>query len=347
MKKIFKKILTFFKELFIKISEFFRLKVSTFLAKVFKFIGKYTGISFLLRKYNERFSNKTKKAVIGYLLIAPWIIGLIIFGIQPIANSIRMALSNFAATTVQEGPNGATRVFTVTGWSFAQFKQIFNENPEHVETIISTFLDILIVVPLVLVFSLVLSLLLNRKVKGIKIFRMIFFIPVILLSGNLLGYFGSYDLLVVPALESAELQSTLLFYFPESVVDIILNAFGKIILILWFSGVQTLIFLAGLQKTNKPVYEAAAIDGANRWEMFWKITFPSLMPLIIINIIYTTVIYSNTGNALTRLISQTIAPANYGRDYASALSWIMFGIELAIIGIYVLIFTLANRKYTR
>ena len=79
--------------------------------------------------------------------------------------------------------------------------------------------------------------------------------------------------------------------------------------------------------------------------MFWKITFPTLMPLITINIIYTTVIYANTGNELTSIISSSIAPADYGRDYASALSWILFGIEIVVILVYVLIFKLANRKY--
>ena len=135
------------------------------------------------------------------------------------------------------------------------------------------------------------------------------------------------------------------FYLPEKVVEIIIDVFGKIILILWFSGVQTLVFLAGLQKDNTAVYEAASIDGANKWEMFWKITFPTLMPLITINIIYTTVIYANTGNELTGIISSNIAPPEYGRDYASALSWILFGIEIVVILVYVLIFKLANRKY--
>ena len=235
-------------------------------------------------------------------------------------------------------------VFKITGFGFTQFKQIFNENPEHVEAIISTFVDVLVVVPLVLIFSLLLALLLHRKLKGIKIFRMIFFIPVILLSGNLLGYFNTYNLLTVSTLENSELQGMLAFYLPEEVVNVILQIFGKIILILWFSGVQTLIFLAGLQKDNKSVYEAASIDGANKWEMFWKITFPTLMPLITINIVYTTVIYSNIGNSLTAIISRTITEVGYERDYASALSWIMFGIELVVIGFYVLIFKLANRR---
>lgn len=340
MKKMFNKIKEFFKKIWTAISEFVRCKLSVWIGKGLKFIGKYTGISWLLGKYRKNVSNKGKKAIAGYLFIGLWLIGFIIFAASPIVESIRMALSTFTGNRIV----GEESITIIEGFGFAQFTQIFKDNPDHVTAILNTLLDVAVVVPLVLIFSLLLAILLHRKLKGIKIFRMIFFIPVILLSGNLLGYFQTYDLLTVSQLQSSDLQNLLTFYLPEEVVSVILDVFGKIILILWFSGVQTLIFLAGLQKDNKTVYEAASIDGANKWEMFWKITFPQLMPLIIINIIYTTVIYTNTGNELTSLISSTISQPEYGRDYASALSWILFGIELVVIGVYVLIFKLANRK---
>ena len=344
-KNVLEKVSNFFKKIYIIVSEFVRCKLAVWIGKGLRFIGKYTGISWLLAKYRKNVPNKHKKAIAGYLFIALWIVGFILFAARPVLQSLRMAFANFAGTRVLVGDETGEVKFFVEGFGFSQFKQIFTDNPEHVEAIVSTLVDIAVVVPLVLIFSLLLALLLHRKLKGIKIFRMIFFIPVILLSGNLLNYFNAYDLLTVSTLQSSELRGMLDFYMPEKVVEVIINVFGKIILILWFSGVQTLVFLAGLQKDNKAIYEAASIDGASRWEMFWKITFPTLMPLITINIIYTTVIYANTGNELTSIISSTIAPATYGRDYASALSWILFGIEIVVILVYVLIFKLANRKY--
>ena len=335
-----KRVKEFFKNLWVKISEFVRCKLSVWIGKGLRFIGKYTGISWLLKKYRERVSNKGKKAVSGYSFISLWILGFILFAARPIVESIRMALSSYSGSRIVDGSSN----FVIEGFGFSQFAQIFKDNPDHVEAFLNTLLDVGVVVPLVLIFSLLLAILLHRKLKGIKIFRMIFFIPVILLSGNLLGYFNTYNLLTVSQLQSSDLQNLLTFYLPEEVVDVIINVFGKIILILWFSGVQTLIFLAGLQKDNKAIYEAASIDGANKWEMFWKITFPQLFPLITINIIYTTVIYSNTGNELTSLISTTISQPNYGRDYASALSWLLFGIEIVVILFYVSIFKIANRK---
>lgn len=334
------KVKGFIKNIWIKISEFVRCKLSVWIGKGLRFIGKYTGISWLYNKYQKRVSNKGKKAVSGYMFISLWILGFILFAARPIVESIRMALSKYSGSRIIDGSS----TFITEGLGFFQFTQIFKDNPDHVEAILNTLLDVAVVVPLVLIFSLLLAILLHRKLKGIKIFRMIFFIPVILLSGNLLGYFNTYNLLTVSQLQSSDLQNLLTFYLPEEVVSVIINVFGKIILILWFSGVQTLVFLAGLQKDNKAIYEAASIDGANKWEMFWKITFPQLFPLITINIIYTTVIYSNTGNELTSLISQTISQPDYGRDYASALSWLLFGIEIVVILVYVSIFKFANRK---
>ena len=330
MRKFFQKVKNFYLDVVV-------VKVDQF----FSFLGKKLGINRLAEAYRKKLSNKTKKAITGYLFILPFIIGTIIFGIQPIYKSIRMSLSDFAGTKVIDGKP----IFIIDGFGFNQFISIFKNSPEHVEAIISTFKDVMLVVPLVLVFSLILSLLLNKKIKGIKVFRMIFFIPVILLSGNLLGYFSSYDLLNVPALSSTGLQETLSFYLPEQVTDIIMSAFSKVILLLWLGGVQTLIFLSALQKTDKPIYEAATIDGASGWEIFWKITFPQLVSMMILNVVYTTVIYANLDNDLTRSIQSSIVSVEYGRDYSSALAWILFGLELIVIGIYTLILKLTDKHY--
>lgn len=328
-------------KLFSKVKNFWIDKISPKISKFFEFLKEKLGINRFSKFYQKKFSNKTKKAITGYLFIMPFIIGTIFFGIQPIYKSLRMSFADFAGTKVVD----SKPVFIIDGFGLTQYISIFKNNPDHVEAIIDTFKDIMIVVPLVLVFSLILSLLLNKKLKGIKVFRTIFFIPVILLSGNLLGYFQNYNLLNVPALSSTGLQETLAFYLPKQVAEIIISAFQKVILLLWLGGVQTLIFLSALQKTDKPIYEAATIDGASSWEIFWKITFPQLVPMMILNVVYTTVIYANLGNELTKIIQSSIISVEYGRDYSSALSWVLFGIELAVIGIYTLILKLTDKHY--
>ena len=262
-----------------------------------------------------------------------------IFGVIQLFNSIRMSLAESATYIIDEAKG--TSVFTMKGFGLSQYISIFKDNPTHVTTILDTLKDVMIVVPLVVIFALALALLLKRPIKGRGIFRTIFFIPVILLSGNLLGYFSQYGLLVMPEATTAKIQEAISFYFPEKIAEIISFAFNKIVLILWLSGVQTIIFLSGLNKVDKSVYEAASIEGASGWDAFWKITLPAISGMIIINVIYTTVIYCNlSNNALVSLISAVQTQVKYGRDYAAALSWILFALELLVIGIYTLIIKL-------
>ena len=162
----------------------------------------------------------------------------------------------------------------------------------------------------------------------------------------MLSYFTQYGLLTMPGVASGNVSSLISFYFPNQVGEVISYVFGKIILILWLSGVQTIIFLAGLNRIDKTVYEAATMEGASGWDSFWKITLPALSSFLIINVIYTTVVYCNlSNNGLVSLINSVMAQAEFGRDYASALSWILFFIELGIIGIYTLIIKLIFRRY--
>ena len=321
------------------------------LGPIFKVIGKYTGLTWLLKKL-RLLPNRFKNAIYGILFILPWIIGMILIGFPILAKSIRMALSDKYYYVAING-------WQITGkwYDFTQFKRIFADEPYHLTQIVNTFKDVSLVVPLVVIFALILALMLNQKIKGRAIFRTIFFIPVILLSGNMLANFQSNGLLTVPAIANGTISTFLTEYFPEFFSNIVAQAFEKIVLILWLSGVQILIFLAGLQKMDSSTYEAAEIDGASMWELFWKITLPALIPLMYINIIYTTIVYSNlSNNAIVSIINTTSDERgllggtlsdeiNYGRAYSAALSWILFAIELAIIGSYSLVIKLASRRY--
>jgi ABC-type sugar transport system permease subunit len=295
------------------------------------------------RRY-QKLSNKKKKIIQGYLYIMPWIVGLVIFGVYQVAQSFRLSMADSHKPVFN--PDTLERRMVTEGFGLKQYIAIFKNNPAHVDTIVSTLADIALVVPLVIIFALILALLLNRKIKGIGIFKTIFFIPVILLSGSLLGYFNDYGLLTMPSIAYGKISESITYFFPGFISTIILGAFGKIILILWLSGVQTLIFLIALQKNDKAIYEAAAIDGASGWDIFWKVTLPSVFPIMIINIIYTTVLYANlSNNRLIALINECVSSAQFGRPYASALAWILFLIEVGVIGFYTLIIRLSSKKY--
>lgn len=106
------------------------------------------------------------------------------------------------------------------------------------------------------------------------------------------------------------------------------------VLILWFSGVQVVLFLAGLQKIGQPVREAASIDGASGWQMFWKIELPFLKSLILLNAIYTLVqLGAFSNNAVNREVvnKMTLVGKTYG--YSAALAWIYFACMLLVTGV--------------
>ncbi len=338
------------KDLWIKIHSFIQ-KVLGYIKIGFQYFFRYTGLSWLNKKF-KLLPNKIKKTIYAILFISPWLIGLFYISLPILFKSVRMALSDKYYYITDVG-------WQITGnwYDFTQFKRILMDEPFHFQQIIATAQDIAIVVPLVVIFALILGLMLNQKIKGRGIFRTIFFIPVILLSGNMLANFSRNDLLTVPAIANGTITSFITDYFPDLFNEVLLAAFGKIVLILWLSGVQILIFLAGLQKMDPSIYEAAKIDGASMWELFWKITLPALIPLIYLNIIYTTIVYANlSNNAIVQIInvhsdeSQTLGgtltdEVNYGRAYSAALSWILFTIELVVIGFYSLVIRLSSKRY--
>lgn len=309
------------------------------LDRVFGFIGVKRVI-----KWYQKLKTRTRHAITGVLFISPWLVGLYLFGLRPFLSSLRMSVAASAIYVID--PSAQSVNFIVKGWTFDQYVTFFQNQPDHVASAISVLTDIALIVPLVMIFALILALMLNQPLKGKGLFRVIFFIPVILLSGNMLSYFNQYNLLTVPAVSGGSISEVINNYLPEQFSFLVTGAFERIVLILWLSGVQTLIFLAGLQKNDRAIYEAAAIDGASLWDSFWKITLPGLHHLMIINIIYTTVIYANlSNNALIRLIQQLTVDVRFGRAYASALSWILFAIELLIIGTYVLLIRVATKRY--
>ena len=126
-------------------------------------------------------------------------------------------------------------------------------------------------------------------------------------------------------------------------VEYVLNNLVKI---LWMSGVQILIFLAGLQSIGSEVYEAASIDGAGAWEKFWQITLPHISPMILICAVYTVIDTANynEGGNINALINSQIFDANYMYSYAAAMSWMYFVVIAAVLGLVLLIFKFFGRK---
>ena len=160
----------------------------------------------------------------------------------------------------------------------------------------------------------------------------IFFLPVVITSGPVIQELTAQGATSVPGVANTTAVMDFLAGLPSYLrnpVDYLLTSF---ILILWFSGVQILIYLSSLQKIDKSVYEAAAIDGASSWESFWKITLPSLSTTTIINAAYTVITLSHfSENKVIKYIYGQTYAVQGGIGYSSAMSFLYFVVLLLLL----------------
>ncbi|MBO0600596.1 sugar ABC transporter permease [Sporosarcina sp. E16_3] len=266
----------------------------------------------------------------GILFIAPWLIGFLTFLAFPLGFSLFMSFHK-----VKVLPSGMQYDFNGLNY----YREILLNGSIFYDKLIPYFQEVLIMVPIIIIFSFLIAISLNQKLKGRFIFRAIFFLPVIFSTGYLLTEFvnqgeGSLGFLDRFAL-GAYLDS---FLGDSSWGQPIKTLLNRFVLVLWYSGVQILIFLAGRQTIPISAYESARIDGASPWEIFWKITLPAMSPFIFLNLIYTVVdMFTFPFNPVIELIGT----GNYG--YSSALSWIYFVIIILFLLIVMLTFMRVNR----
>ncbi|MCL2015134.1 MAG: sugar ABC transporter permease, partial [Defluviitaleaceae bacterium] len=164
--------------------------------------------------------------------------------------------------------------------------------------------------------------------------------PVIIATGPVMNELISEGVATVPAVNTAAVGAALSF-LPPMVANPIIGLFAQLIMVLWNSGVQILIFLAALQKLSPEQYEAAKIDGGSAWECFWKITMPAIMPMIFLNVVYTVVWLANSEQnpVINIIVSRMFAgpmaaggmPGGYG--HASAQAWVYSVVILLILGL--------------
>ncbi len=266
-----------------------------------------------------------QKALLGFLFVLPWLLGFIFFFIIPLVNSFRYSLSKIEASS------SGMKI------SFIGFKNYINAltvNTSFNRTLTESIINMVVNVPLIVIFSLFLAVLLNQKFIGRSIARSIFFLPVILASGVIMTLETSSLVQAVNdqnqgsggaihALGAYELAGLMLDAgVSESIVNYLTSAVERIYQIVSQSGVQILIFLAGIQTIAPQLYEASKMEGATGYEAFWKITFPMVSPLILVNMIYT-IIDSFSRNEMTDLIKET-GFANFDFGLSSAMAWLYF-----------------------
>jgi ABC-type sugar transport system permease subunit len=266
-----------------------------------------------------------QKALLGFLFVLPWLLGFIFFFIIPLVNSFRYSLSKIEA-------NSSGMKISFIG--FENYINALTVNTSFNRTLTESIINMVVNVPLIVIFSLFLAVLLNQKFIGRSIARSIFFLPVILASGVIMTLETSSLVQAVNdqnqgsggaihALGAYELAGLMLDAgVSESIVNYLTSAVERIYQIVSQSGVQILIFLAGIQTISPQLYEASKMEGATGYEAFWKITFPMVSPLILVNMIYT-IIDSFSRNEMTDLIKET-GFTNFDFGLSSAMAWLYF-----------------------
>lgn len=268
----------------------------------------------------------------GALFISPWILGFYAFVAFPLGFSLYMSFHRVKVTVggIETTPNG-----------FDYYKEIlFADGGLLYDDLIPFLREAVIMIPVIIIFSMLIAILLNQKFWGRTLFRVIFFLPVIFSSGQIVLEFIKQGEGSLAFIESLRLSAYVAEYVPKSWVEPINHVISSFVLVLWYSGVQILIFLAGRQTISSSVYEAARIDGADPWNTFWKITLPGLIPFIFLNLIFTVVdLFTFPSNP----IISKVTTANYG--LSSALAWIYFMIVLTFIGLVLLLFSRVDKAF--
>lgn len=275
--------------------------------------------------FQREISLRTREALQGYGFIMIWVVGFALFTFLPLIETFRYSLNQVTVTASS---------INLDFVEWANYTRALFTDPNFVELLIGYTVETLVSVPIVLIFAMIIALFLNLKFRLKGLFRVIFFLPIVITSGPVIKELTAQGAASVPGVANNPGVAQFLEELPRALrspVEYLLTSF---ILILWFSGVQILIYLASLQKVDRSIYEAAAIDGASSWEIFWKIVLPSLAPATVVNAIYTIVSLSHfSENKVIRYIYDQTYNVQGGIGYASAMAFIYFGVMIVLMAI--------------
>jgi ABC-type sugar transport system permease subunit len=281
-----------------------------------------------MAKKNVRSLEKVRNRA-GYTFVAHWALGLLLFFIVPLVSSIWYAFNDVAIDV-----GGIKTEFMGIGY----FKELFTIDPDYVDNLGSSIGMMCYSLPIIISLSLILAVLLNQKFKGRTVFRAIFFLPIIISNSVVMDMLNS-EFIKLPLFSSGTESDSLINYadiiaglgIPEEISPILTFLLANTTSLIWKCGVQTILFLAGLQSIPASMYEVSKIEGANKWEEFWLITVPSLRHIISLVIIYTMIeLFVSLDNALVAEAYAKMQAQAYGMS--SAMLWVYFVIVLVLIG---------------
>ena len=284
---------------------------------------------------------ESKKSLAGFLFVSIWVIGFIFFFLLPFLQSVRYSFSDIVLN-----PNGG---YTLNFIGWKNYIKAFTTDAEFLPAVFSSLGAMLYQVPIIVLFSLFVAIILNQKFVGRTFVRGIFFIPIIVANGVILSIMNG-DVLSQTIMQGSSsstlFQSEFLYELmfksgmSQEFVNGLTGVVDSLFALIWKSGIQIIIFLAGLQTIADSMYEAAKIEGATGWETFWKITFPMISPMIILNLIFTIIdSFTDYNNVVMKYINEQQIGMRLA--YSSTLGWIYF---LMVAVIIVMVYLIINKR---
>lgn len=294
----------------------------------FVLIAIAIGLYFILIKAGWK-----KRQAAGLSLISPWIVGFIIFTVFPLLYSLYLSFTDYS-------------LFGKPVWvGLKNYKWLFTKDAEFWPSIRITLLYALFSMPIGVIGSMLVAILLNRKIKGIGIYRTIYYLPAILpdVAVALIWRWlfnsesGLLNYILKPILKIFGLGKPDWFGNPKFVLPafIIMSVWGVF-------GMNTVVFLAALQGIPRSLYEVADLDGATGAQKFRYVTIPQISPIILLQIVngmigalqvFTVAMFVKPTSGAGKFMNQLVYEKGFTQLHmgeASALAWVLFVIILAL-----------------
>lgn len=275
------------------------------------------------------------KSKYGMLFVLPWTLGIIFFVLIPIVQSISYSFSKISTDEY-----GIVQNFR----GIKNYIYIVSEDPNFLSYLTSSILKLLYSLPAILVISIMIGIILNGKFRGRTFFRSLYFLPVIIATGVVMEWIM---LCANPSLDTAGgsatseiiniTQITEALGLTGPLVEFFQTAISEILTLVWSSGIQIILVIAGLQSIPDSLYEVSKVEGATKWEEFWFVTFPMLSRITLLVIIFTFVeLVTDKTNEVMSYIYNLMTSLNY--DESSAMLWMYLGASGLFMGIIVFAF---------
>lgn len=291
----------------------------------------------MARKPRKPLTLKQRHNRVGYIFLSVWLVGFAVFVAFPFIFTIFLSLNNVTR-------NVYGYAYTFVGYT-NYFTALF-QNTTFLPLLIQFFVMELTYVPAIIVLSFILAMLLNQNIKMRSLFRVIYFFPVIVLSGPVIDQLVSSNGTDVADISNNFIINMIENYSPQ-LADGIIGLFNNFSLVLWFTGIPIILFLNGLQKINPQLYEAANLDGATSWQSLWKITVPLIKSTALVSSIFVVVqLATYSINPVYSFVLSTLT-SNFtsGLGFAAAVSMLFSVVVFIFVGIAFLLLTDREKEY--